>query len=480
MKRFYFIFLALLSFVCSCDDDVEFRVGGSGNIGFSVDSLLFDTVFSDVPTSYQRFKVYNTSDDGVRISSVRLASNGESGFLVNFDGTSGVSFTDVEIYDRDSAFVFVKMLPRVQGSDLPVEINDSLVFTFGNGVEKCVHLQAFVQDAIVLRSLVVEGTEVLDGAKPYLIYDSLVVSSEGTLAIEAGTRLFFHNDADMRVHGRVLCNGIVDNPVVFRGMRTDKMLPYLPYDRLDGQWGGIRVFAESFGNEFHNADIHGGRYGISCDLSGVNDSKLYMTNSSIHNVASDALCMNYCAGTFINCEFSNAGGNCVTLIGGHTQFLHCTMAQFYPWDASRGSALYFCNVKNDTIYPLENADFMNCLITGYGDDEVYGSRLENNDAAFNCKFVNCVLNTDTENEASKKFFVNCISENEENAAFKSSNFKCVDTENYIYDFRLDSLSVARKVGDGGFYEYAPMDKDGVLRPDVNPDAGCYQYVEINK
>ena len=170
----------------------------------------------------------------------------------------------------------------------------------------------------------------------------------------------------------------------------------------------------------------------------------------------------------------------MTLIGGHSQFLHCTMAQFYPWDASRGSALYFCNVKNDTIYPLENADFINCLITGYADDEVYGSRLENNDAAFNCRFINCVLNTDIENESSKDYFVNCISEKEENETFKSSNFRCIDTENYLYDFRLDSLSIARKAGDGSFYEYAPLDKDGILRPAVNPDAGCYQYLEINK
>ena len=461
----------------SCEDDVNFSIGKSSNVVFSTDTLQFDTVFSNIGTSYQRIKVYNSSRKGIRVPQIRLASNGESGFQVNVDGMSGNAFSDVEIYDKDSIFLFVKLLPKVQGSDAPVEIKDSLIFSFANGIEQYVHLRAFVQDATVLNSFIVDDLLVLNNVKPYIIYDSLVVAPTGILTIESGTKLFFHNNANLNVHGKVFCNGKQDSPVVFRGMRTDKILPYLPYDRLDGQWGGIRIFPESFENEFHNVDIHGGRYGISCDLSSVDASKLYMTNSSIHNVASDALCMNYCAGTFINCEFSNAKGNCVTLIGGHTQFLHCTLAQFYPWDASRGCALYFSNVKNDTIYPLENADFINCLVTGYSDDEVYGSRLENNDAAFNCRFINCVLNTDVEDESTKNYFVNCIGEKEENRTFKSSNFKCIDTENYIYDFRLDSLSIARNVGDGSFVEYAPCDKDGIYRPTLSPDAGCYQYVE---
>ena len=292
MKRFCYIILSVFWAFASCEDDVSFSICESSNIVFSTDTLKFDTVFSNVASSYQRFKVYNASKNGIRISQIRLASNGESGFQINVDGTSGTTFSDVEIYDKDSIFLFVKMLPKEQDCGIPVEIKDSLVFSFVNGVERYIHLRASVQDAVVLKSLVVDDLYILNNAKPYIIYDSLVVASNGTLSIEGGTKLFFHEKTGLNVHGRILCKGEQGAPVVFRGLRTDKILPYLPYDRLDGQWGGIRIFAESFENEFHNVDIHGGRYGISCDLSGVNDSKLYMTNSSIHNVASDALCMN--------------------------------------------------------------------------------------------------------------------------------------------------------------------------------------------
>lgn len=479
MKRFCLYIFILLSAVAggSCEEDVEFGFGGGSNVGFSVDTLHFDTVFSGVMTSTQRFKVYNNGDKGVRVSRVRLGSGGESGFMVNVDGVSGTSFDDVEIYDSDSLFVFVKLKAKEQGADIPVDIKDSLVFAFENGMDRKVMLCASVQDANVLKACVVDGEKILGGSKPYIIYDSLVVAEGGALKVEAGVRLFFSNEAEMRVRGRLLCYGSVDAPVVMRGLRTDKMFPYLPYDRLDGQWGGVYLFSESVGNELHYVDIHGGRYGVRCGRSGVETNKLLMTNSSVHNVASDVLMMDYSAGVFINCEFSNAKGNCVTLVGGHTQFLHCTLAQFYPWDASHGSALYFCNVKNDTIYPLDKADFINCFITGGSDDEIFGSRLENSDAAFNCRFINCAVNTDIDSEASRSYFTDCVNEKVDNSAFRASNFKCVDTDNYIYDFGLDSQSIARGLGNGGYNDYAPTDKNGVVRPTENPDAGCYQYVE---
>ena len=475
MKQFlYIILLAFLTFL-SCDDNMDFRISESAEVLFSDDTLHFDTVFSDISTSYRRLRVYNNNEKGVRISHICLASAGESGFQVNVDGVSGTSFSNVDIYGEDSIFIFIKMLPQKQMSEVPIEISDSLIFTFNNGVQQFVHLHAFVQDVIVLDSYIIDDAIVLNDKRPYVIYDSLVVSSNGILRIESGVRICLHNEASVIVHGKIICSGEQVKPVVFRGIRTDKIVPYLPYDRMDSQWGGIRICAESFENEFHYVDIHGGRYGIICDYSTLDANKLYMTNSSIHNVASDALCMNYSTGLFVNCEFSNAKANCVTLVGGNTQFLHCTMAQFYPWDASHGKALYFCNVKNDTIYHLMNADFINCMITGKGDDEVQGVRLEDDNAIFNCQFINCALNTDIENEASKEYFINCVSEKKENKAFKSSNFRCVDNDVYIYDFRLDSLSIARGVGDGSYVEYAQTDKDGNIRPQVKPDAGCYQY-----
>ncbi len=489
MKQIYLFIIALVSLcVMSCDEDEEFTSSINSVLTFSCDTVKFDTVFVGIGSSTQRFKVYNENGKGLRIPHIRLASGGESGFRVNVNGEFGTSFSDVEIYHDDSMYVFVEVTAKPQATDDPTEMKDSLLFMLESGKEQKVLLTAFGQNATTLRALVVEEDMTLSNVRPYLVYDSLVVAEGKTLILPEGTTLCFRSNVSMVVHGTVVCQGTYERPVMFRGMRTDRIFSNLPYDRMDAQWGGIRISHGSMGNVFDCVDIHAGNYGIDCerlleksvfngnqiDALDLSVKKIVMRNSSVHNVKSDALKMNYWNGDFLNCEFSNAGGNCVTLVGGDTRFVHCTLAQFYPWSMFHGSALSFCNVMNDTIYPLTNAVFENCFITGGGDDEVFGSRSENEEAAFNCVFHNCVLNTDITAEGGEKFYFNCVAESPDSAVYRSSNFKTVG-ENYYYDFHLDSLSVARGKGDAQYSVDVPKDKDGKERPQERPDAGCYQY-----
>ncbi len=490
MRHIYIFIIALVALcVISCDEEEAFTSDINSVLTFSRDSVKFDTVFAGVGTSTQRFKVYNRNGNGLRIPHIRLASGGASGFRVNVDGQFGTVFNDVEIYHEDSMYVFVEMTAKQQPADEPTEVKDSLLFFLESGKEQKVLLTAFGQNATTLKALVVTEDMTLSNVRPYLVYDSLVVAEGKTLTVPEGVKFFFYNNVEMVVRGKVLCQGTYERPVVFRGMRTDKMFSYLPYDRLDAQWGGVRIAHESQGNVFDCVDIHGGNYGVKCERSveksvftdkkieelDLSMNKIVMRNSSVHNVASDALYMNYWNGEFLNCEFSNAKGNCVTLIGGSTEFVYCTLAQFYPWDAAHGSALYFCNVQNDTVYPLDKADFKNCFITGGADDEVYGTRGENKEIAFNSRFYNCALNTNITYDGSEEFFFHCVAEKPENVKYKDTNFKAVDTEIYFYDFHLDEFSVARGVGDAQYSISVPKDKDGKERPQEKPDAGCYQY-----
>ncbi len=495
MKYIYSFILVLLSLCAiSCDEDETFTTGTSSVLTFSRDTIAFDTVFVGVGTPTQRFKVYNPNSKGLRIPHIRLASGGESGFRVNVNGESGMLFSDVELYHKDSMYVFIELTAKPQGSDEPTEVKDSLLFMLESGKEQKVLLTAFGQNATPLKAVTFTENTTLSSERPYLVYDSLVVAAGTTLTIPAGVRLFCNNGTNVVVRGRVVCQGTYDQPVVFRGLRTDRMFSYLPYDRLDAQWGGIYIAHESQDNVFECVDIHGGNYGVYCErlierstFTGnqiapleQEQRKILMRNSSVHNVASDALFMNFWNGEFLNCEFSNAKGNCVTLVGGNTEFVHCTLAQFYPWDASHGNALYFCNVMNDTIYPLTKAYFKNCFVTGRAKDEVFGSRLENSDAAFDARFFNCAVNTDIVAENSKDYFINCVAENPDSTIYGAANFKTVDTDIYYYDFRLDSLSIARGVGNVAYSQPVPKDKDGNERPAERPDAGCYQYMEFKK
>ncbi len=198
-------------------------------------------------------------------------------------------------------------------------------------------------------------------------------------------------------------------------------------------------------------------------------------------MSGDAIHLQSTTATIINSQISNAGGNCLTIIGGTTHFFHCTIAQFYPWDATRGSALYFSNVSDKTEYPLDLIEFKNCIITGSSSDEVYAGRMQDSDAAFNYKFYNSLVNTVITKDDEPNF-TDCLFDQEDKNKSKEEqvicgdNFRIIDTDIYYYDFRLDTLSLARGLGDGSLIkEDCKTDLNGISRPTSKPDAGCYQF-----
>ena len=459
-----------------CSDDVQYTEDSQARISFSVDTIAFDTVFTTIGSSTKYLHVYNDNKKAVRLSSVRLASGGKSGFRVNVDGQYGTTFSDIDILKEDSLFVFVEVTVNPFDSDSPVLVRDSLQFTLANGHTQQVILQAYGQDVIILRGETFSVDTTLDANRPYLIYDSLVVAPNATLNISKGTTLCLHSGASIHVHGRINAAGTVENPVIFRGDRTDNMFDYLPYDRLDGQWGGIHIYPESDQNMFDHVDIHSGSYGICCDWSTTENVKVSVYNSEIHNVAGNGIELNLCSADIVNTQITNAKGNCVDMTGGAATFLHCTLGQFYPWNSDRGHALQIYNAKNDTIYPLYQCDFYNSIVTGYADDEIYASRYSGEYAdsiPFNLHFESCLVNTDT--VGASQYFTNCILDNNDSTAVRATQFKLIDTDIYLYNFQLDSLSTARGIANPVYSTLYAIDKNGVTRKTDHPDAGCYEY-----
>ena len=486
------LFIAtLMVALAACSDDETYTTSAADLLTFEVDTVQFDTVFTSIGSSTKRIKIFNHNSKAIRVASAYLASGGASGFQLNMDGQAGTEWTDVEIWHEDSIFLFVQVTVDPQDEDSPILITDSLIFLLESGARQQLILQAWGQDVVILTAQILSEDTYLSGDRPYVIYDSLVVDSGTLLYIDAGATLCFHNGAYLGVYGQVWCEGTLEQPITFRGDRTDKIFTYLPYDRMDAQWGGITLYATSGDNYFANVDIHGGNYGIVCPLSTYDGVKLEMLNSQIHNVSGQGLYLTYCAASFTNCLFSNAGENCVSLIGGANEFTHCTLAQCYPWDTEYGYALFFTNVLNDTIYPLEQADFHNCLITGNAADAIQGNALEDSETEFNAEFIGCLINislTGDEGADVEAMFTDCVNEydlfpsattydaeNETDTIYGPANFRTIDNEIYYYDFHLDSLSPARGIGSVTYATQATTDKDGNARPKKSIDAGCYQY-----
>ncbi len=451
----------------SCSDEEAFTSDRNSTLSFSTDTVSFDTLFVEVTSATERFCVYNRNSKGLRIAHARLETGGASGFMMNVDGQNGATIKDIQVYSKDSAFVFVKVNMPTQPSMRPTKVEDAIIFTLESGVEQKVQLVAYGQNANVWKAKVLNNTEEVTEANdlPYLIYDSLVVAENTVWHIKEGNQFYFHNGASLIVHGTLIVDGTLENPVVFRGDRTDKMFPYLPYDRLENQWGGIRLSPSCQGLTLNYADIHSGNFGVVCDgMKG----KALIQNTIIHNVAGYGLYLKDTKALVANTQVSNSRYDCVSIYGGTADFYHCTLAQFYPWKAERGHALYVSNYIDDEEHLVESANFYNCLITGYADDEVYGNHGEK---PFPLMFDHCVLLTDVSDET---YFHDCIGESEDSATYKSSNFRIFDTHSFLYDFRLDSLSVARGKGAEAYADAYPADINGIERKGA-PDAGCYQY-----
>ena len=157
----------------------------------------------------------------------------------------------------------------------------------------------------------------------------------------------------------------------------------------------------------------------------------------------------------------------------------CTIAQFYPFDGRRSTALGF-------QYPLPQLTVRNSLITGYHDDEVVwtppssesasgdGSSSGGSSAEIPFKFLfdHCVLRTEKmQGDDSLKFTHVVYEDVKDTTMYGEKHFVLFDTDNLKYDFRLRKESAA--IGKADPATSLPVDRNGLRRKEM-PDAGCYE------
>ena len=462
----------------SCDDEETYTTSPSALLEFSADTVRFDTVFTTIGSSTQLFKVYNRGGESLMLPFIRLASGGRSGFRVNVDGMSGTEFADVEVRNGDSLYVFVEVTVDPRDEDNPFLLRDSLQFHLQSGLYQQVQLEAYGQDMIVLRGVSFATDTTLTGERPYVVYDSLCVDSGATLRLSEGVRLHFHSGAFMRVDGTLRAEGSVERPVVFRGDRLDNMFDYLPYDRMDNQWGGIILGASSYDNYLNHADIHSGGWGIRCDSADVALNKLTIENSVIHNVAGDALSAVNGRLWVGNSELTNAGRHCLSVRGGDVQVFFSTLASFSPW-AYQGEAV---SLSNEWC-PLIRAEFRSSIITGrfYSPNDLkLWPTSEPDSLTFNYRFDHCLISVPIDSLRGDTLpggrYSNVRVDSVGYEVSRMKNFPLIDTDIFFYDFSLDSLSQAIGAGnrDDALNLY-PLDRLGRSRlEDEAPDAGAQE------
>ena len=440
MKRIFF-FLTVVALLVACADDESFSASPGLQLELPADTITLDTVFSQTASSTYTFWVHNRNNEGIRLQSIRLKRGNQTGFRVNVDGiyldnTNGSQTNDVEIRKNDSVLVFVEITPYETYHSEPESITDQLVFSLQSGVEQSICLQAWAWDAVKLYSPVIETDSLIDSDKPLIIYGDFTVNQGATLTIK-NTTLYFHDGAGMDVHGTLLTDSCT-----MRGDRLDRMFSYLPYDRISGQWRGVRFFSASSGNVLNKIEIRNSCQGLVCDSATVDslNPRLSMYRSVVHNTQGDGITLNNASAVLVDCQITNAMGHCLAVNGGFVKIANCTLAQFYPFSGGRGAALYFSN----QISPLLSLSCQGAILTGYDDDVLTGVNSSAGNA-FNYYFQHCLLRTPAVADDSAHFN-DIIWESPTDSIQGKAHFIKIDEEYLDYDFHLDSLSTAVGLG----------------------------------
>jgi hypothetical protein len=476
-----------------CDGIDNYSVDPNHRLRFSVDTLFFDTVFTSVGSVTRQFMVYNPNDAMLRIESVQLAGAGKNGFRINVDGRRGDSFREIEIWKHDSLYVSVEITPPPNGENTPLLLEDSVVFLV-NGVRQSVLLQACGQDVHLLRGGVTFARDTtLAADRPWLVYDSLRVDAGATLTLDRGVTVYMHSGASLTVAGTLRALGTREEPVIFRGDRLDEIALDVPllYDRIPGQWQGIRFTGTSFENEFNHVIVRNGFSGLTFEESDPERMKIRILNSQITNMSGSLLTSVNCRIEAANSEFTNATNAVLMLVGGDCRFTHCTVASHKkignPGRDVRTPCLILANRletdDGEQSFPLLQARFENCIVDGSfpadstqlyrgellfsttSEEEAYG-----NETTFNYRFNACLLKTARVENA--RFTGNLF--------IQSPTYLKTGTkeEGYAFDFRLAEKSAGIGKGDRSVAEEYPEDRYGInrLSGETSPTIGAYEYV----
>ncbi|MBR1839611.1 MAG: hypothetical protein IJ782_03350 [Prevotella sp.] len=493
--------LVVITTLLSCDDNDSFTTSSNNLLTLSKEALSLDTVFSKVPSASKMFKVYNYSGDGIRIQSVRQEKGAaKSGFRVNVNGMfinpeeNDAISTPIELRDGDSLRVWVEMTsPRENGKTEPQKVEESIVFNLESGRQQVVKLSAWTWDADTLQNHYIAEDTVIDneGKRPLVVYGKLTVAPEATMTVKAGSIIYFHQDGELDVKGRLVVSGDKDNLVTMRCDRLDSLLQ-LSYDEIPGKWQGVTLSEESHDNAISYLDLHGADYGIKClsaaDGSAPTATKLSMDHSTVINVLGDALSAVASKVVIDNCLLANASGYCLNVTGGDVDVNSSTLASFYGYTASRKYALRMTDV-NDNVNGNGNEGeaaqlpikfrMRNTIVTGYADDQVYWYPYDSQadpDILIQHSYLRTVK---PEDEYSKKLLQDNLYDADAADDYQGRGlFTYVNDDGTSFEYDFTPRDGAPVIGAADPATSSADDINGTARKST-PDMGCYESGNVN-
>jgi hypothetical protein len=477
-----FLPLAILAIViflsASCKKDKVLTSGGQ--VSFSVDTLVFDTVFTQQASSTRSLKIYNKQKEDITLTSIRLRKGSNSAYRLNVNGTPGTEIKDVDIAGNDSVWVFAAVTIDPTNENNPFVVDDDLVATL-NGKEFSIPVMAYGQNAYYIKDSVL-STQTWLTDKPYVIVQNALVNEGATLTIPAGARVYVHQDSRLFVLGTLKIEGTKTDSVVFQGDRLDPLVWIGDYLDVPGQWGGIYFFQESQNNQINYAVFKNGGaitknpFGdgqvtgavIQCDKDTIKNGipKLKMTNTTIHTSAGYGVLAYNSSIEMENCKIVECGAENISFFeGGNYKVYDCTVAtyggQFISHVDHLSMAVLNYRPISQTQYVSADltADIKNCIVYGSLQTEFFVDKKTDNLA--NVTVTNCLFKA----KDALPSFVTQLN----NIINQDPKFKDYSKGNYHLDEGSPAINHGITAGNLNF------DLDGVLRGNP-PSIGCYEFL----
>ncbi len=441
----------------SCKKDLIFS---KDHLSFSVDTVVFDTVFTTIGSTTKRFKIYNTSNKPIHVDEVILEGGKSSPYRINLDGVAGTQFKGIDIPAEDSLFCFVEVTLGENNDTTPLIIEDKITFKT-NGKEQSVKLAAWGRDAYFHYNDLNSDAEPWQSDKPHVIYGAAFVDSNKTLTIPAGTEIYLHKGAMLYINkGTLIIDGDYNNKVILQGDRLETF-----YKDVKGQYYGI-YFNQAQSSTIDNAIIKNGTAGIHLygDNPSNTDYTLKITNTEIFNNSSYGI-FNYSGGKVYgeNLNIHDNGAYAYFVLeGGDCNF---KQSQFLSWGADGNQPAvavknYFTHSDDGITYigHINEMNFYNSIIYGPGDVQIGFDTLDNSGAVLNYEFnTNCIKQTPF---PSNSYFIN-------NLKNKYPKFKDVGQQ----DYKIKTSSPCVQAGNASYSNVSDIEntpRNGI------PDIGAYQ------
>lgn len=440
-KVFISLFVVFIIFSCTKNDEA---LDNLSDLYFSVDTLKYDTIFSRIPSTTKKIKIYNKSRHSMFFDEIIL-DNPNSYYRLNVNGDNSGVYTDISVPANDSLYIFVNVDARYMHEDKPIEIVDEIIFKRGE-YNKTMVLQTYIQDVIFLNNEVLTS-QTLNSKLPYLVQKHINVPQGNILTITDSTNIFFQKNTSLNISGALIIEGKYGKPVVFRNSRLEKI-----YNNIPAQWDGINI---------ENSDMVSSINYLICE-NAVNAIKIKnckqeikIENTILKNFSENAITVDNSNLILNNTLIANCANSCLYIYNNSVvKVLHCTLVNYWSYFS------YLSNSINITL--ASKVEVINSIIYGHSYKQVNVSNTKQD-----IRINNCLIKLPDNNILEYKDVLgdNIYNQKPEFIDVKDYNFFLKDNSPAINTASLEHSLLLKH------------DLNDVLRVGVGilPDMGSYQY-----